>query len=107
MAMGKVTRRSLDADGRTTWTYHDNPFNNTITYDIEFPDGQVKEYGANIIAENMLTQVVSDGFSLSLMDSIIDHQRDPSQALPMEDKHITTKSGQKPLRKTTKGWKLC
>ena len=106
MAMGKVARRSLDADGRTTGTYHDNPFLNTITYDVEFPDGQVKEYGANIIAENMLTQVDLDGYSLSLMDSIIDHQRDLSQAIPMEDKHITTMSRQKQLRKTTKGWKL-
>ena len=106
MTMGKVARRSLDADGRMTGTYHDNPFLNTITYDIESPDGQVKEYGANIIAENMLTQVNSDGYSLSLMDSIIDHQRDLSQAIPMNDKHITTKSRQKQLRKTTKGWKL-
>ena len=106
MAMGKVARQSLDADGRMTGTYHDNPFLNTITYDVEFSDGQVKEYDANIIAENMLTQVDSDGYSLSLMDSIIDHQRDPSQAIPMEDKYITTKSGQKQLQKTTKGWKL-
>ena len=87
-------------------TYHDNPFLNTITYDVEFPDGQVKEYGTNIIAENMLTQVDLDGYSLSLMDSIIDHQRNPSQAIPIEDKYITTKSRQKWLRKTTKGWKL-
>ena len=95
MAMGKVTRRSLDADGRMTGTYHDNPFLNTITYDVEFPDGQVKEYGANIIAENMLSQVDSDRYSLLLMDSIIDHQSDPSQAIPMEDKYNTTKSRQK------------
>ena len=106
MAMGKVARRSLDADGRMTGTYHDNPFLNTITYDVEFSDGQVKEYGANIIAENMLTQVDSDGYSLSLMDSIIDHRTDPSQAIPIEDKYITTKSGQKWLWKTTEGWKL-
>ena len=105
MAMGKVARRSLDADGRMTGTYHDNPFLNTITYNVEFPDGQVKEYGTNIIAENMLTQVDSDGYSLSLMDSIIDHQRDLSQAIPIEDKYITTKSGQKWLQKTTMGWK--
>ena len=91
MSMGKVARRSLDADGRTTGTYHDNPFLNTITYNVEFPDGQVREYSA----ENMLTQVDSDGYSLSLMDSIIDHQRDPSQAIPIEDKYIMTKSGQK------------
>ena len=32
MAMGKVARQSLDADGRMTGTYHDNPFLNTITY---------------------------------------------------------------------------
>ena len=101
MAMGKVARRSLDADGRTTGTYHDNPFLNTITYDVEFSDGQIKEYGTNIIAENMLTQVDSDRYSLSLMDSIIDHKRNPSQAIPMEDKYTTTKSGQKRLRKTT------
>ena len=106
MAMGKVARRSLDADGMTTGTYHDSPFLNTITYDIEFPNGQAKEYGTNIIAENMLTQVYSDGYILSLMDSIIDHQRVPSQAIPIEDKYIMTKSGQKRLRKTTKGWKL-
>ena len=78
MAMGKVARQSLDAGGRMTVTYHDNPCLNTITYIEEFPDGQVKEYGANIIVENMLTQVDSDGYSLSLMESIIDHQRDPS-----------------------------
>ena len=90
----------------TTGTYHDNPFLNTIAYDVEFSDGQVKEYGANIIAKNMLTQVDSDGYSLSLMDSIIDHLRDPSQSIPMEDKYITTKSRQKWLQKTTKGWKL-
>ena len=56
-----------------TGTYHDNPFLNTITYNVEFSDRQVKVYGSNIIAENMLTQVDLDGYSLSLMDSIIDH----------------------------------
>ena len=58
-------------------TYHDNPFLNTITYDIEFSDGQVKEYGANIISKNMFIQVNLDGYSLSLIDSIIDHSKDP------------------------------
>ena len=62
MAMGKVVRQSLDADGRTAGTYHDNPFLNTVTYNVEFSDGQVKEYGANIIAKNMLTQVDLDGY---------------------------------------------
>ena len=54
----------------------------------------------------MLTQVDSDGYSLSLMDSIVDHKRYPSQAILIEDKYITTKSRQKRLQKTTKVWKL-
>ena len=106
MTMGKVARQSLDADGRITGTYHDNPFLNTIMYDVKFSDGQVKEYGANIIAKNMLTQVDLDGYSLSLMDSIVDHRKDPSEAIPVEDKYITSKSRQRRLRKTTKGWEL-
>ena len=61
MAMGKVVKQSHDSDGRTTGTYYDNPFLNTITYDVEFSDREVKKYGANIIAENMPTQVDSDG----------------------------------------------
>ena len=85
MAMGKVARGTLDAGGRTRGTYHDSPFLNTVTYDVEFSDHQVKEYGTNIIAKNMLTQVDLDGYSLSLMDSIIDHCKDPSQAIPIED----------------------
>ena len=106
MSMGKVARQSLDTDGRMTGTYHDNPFLNTIMYDMEFSNGQVKEYGTNIITENMLTQVNSDGYSLSLMDSIVDHCKDPSEAIPIEEKYITTKSGQRRLCKTTKGWEL-
>ena len=89
-----------------TGTYHDNPCLSTVMYDVEFSDGQVKEYGASIIAKNMLTQVDSDGYSISLMDSIIDHHKDPSQAIPIADKYITTKSGQRRLPKTMKGWKL-
>ena len=51
---GKVKRRALGPDGTTTGTYDDNPQCNTVIYEVEFPDGEVKEYLANIIAENIL-----------------------------------------------------
>ena len=60
---GKVIQRTIGPDGQVTGTYDNNPFLNSIIYDVEFPDGQVKEYAADIIAENMLTQVDSDGMS--------------------------------------------
>ena len=68
MVTGKVTHRTVGPDGQVTGTYDSNPYLNSIIYDVEFPDGQVKEYAANIIAENMLTQVDSDGMSTTLME---------------------------------------
>ena len=66
-------------------------------------DGQVKEYSANLIAENMLTQVDVDGYSLPLMEGIVDYLKDESMAVSKEDKHITIKSGQQQLQCMTAG----
>ena len=79
---------------------------NSIVYDVEFPDGTVKEYSANVIAENMLTQVDSDGFTLTMMDGIIDHKMDTDVAISKDNKYVVTRRGQKRVRKTTCGWKL-
>ena len=70
---GKVTKWALGPDGKVAGKYDDNPYLNSIMYEVELADGRIKEYGANVIAENMLTQVDSDGFSLSLMEGIIDY----------------------------------
>ena len=73
MVTGKVTQRALGLDGQITGTYDNNPYLKSIIYDVEFADGQVKKYTANIIAENMLTQVDSDGISTTLMEAIVDY----------------------------------
>eukprot|EP00957_Ditylum_brightwellii_P142477 10855002-Ditylum_brightwellii.AAC.1 len=54
--VGKVTQHAIGTNGTVTVTYDNNPMMNTMIYDMEFPEGQVREYAANIIAENMLTQ---------------------------------------------------
>ena len=76
MVTGKVTQRTTGPDGQLNGTYDNNPYLNSIIYDVEFPDGQVKEYAANIIVETILTQVNSDGISTTLMEAIVDHRRD-------------------------------
>ena len=101
-----ITQRTIGPDGQVTGTYDNNPYLNSIIYDVEFPDGQVKEYAANIIAENMLTQVDSDGMSATLMEAIVEHRRDEEKALQHHDKYVQTKNGRHHLRKTTKGWEL-
>ena len=103
---GKVMKQVLGPDGKVAGKYDDNPYLNSIMYEVELADVWINEYGANIIAENMLTQVDSDGFSLSQMEGIIDYKRDDSVAIPKTDKYITTSRAQRRLRKTTAGWKL-
>ena len=77
---------------------------NSIVYEVEFDDGVVNEYSANVIAQQMLDQVDDEGYYC--LKSIVDYQRDDSVAISKEDGYITTKSGQRRLRKSTKGWKL-
>ena len=54
---GKVKRRTLGPDGKTAHIYREDPRPNSMKYDVEFPDGLIKYYSANMIAENMLMQI--------------------------------------------------
>ena len=101
----KVIGRSKDKDGNIVGTYDNNPHLNTMVYDVEFPDGEIREYSANVIAENMYAQVDADGHTHTMLDSIIDYQKD-GNAVDMADMYVKTKSGNQRMRKTTNGWKL-
>jgi hypothetical protein len=98
---GKVKRRSIDDNGKTMGAYSDNPIMNSIVYEVEFPDGALKEYAANILSDNLLSQVAHKGYSIVMMREIIDYERDEAMAVSIEDKYLTTRSGQRRLRKTT------
>ena len=103
---GKVIKQVFGPDGKVAGKYDNNPYLNLILYKVELADGRIKEYGANIIAENLLTQVDSDGFSLSLMEGIINYNHDDLVAIPKMDKYTTTARGQRRLQKTMAGSKL-
>ena len=105
MQMAKVLRRHVGPEGKVIGEYNETPIWNSIVYDVEFPDGEIKEYAANQIAENMLGQVDNEGFTLCMVDAIIDHAKD-GHAVEKEDQYAVTKRGQRRLRKTTHGWKL-
>ena len=38
-----------------------------MIYEVEFQDGDVKDYAANIVTENILTHEYSDGYSLKII----------------------------------------
>ena len=75
-----------------------------MMYKAEFVDGQVQDYSANVIAENMLMRVDWEGFSTTLMEGIVEWCKDESVAITKMDKYIYTKSGQWWLRKMMAGW---
>ena len=49
---------------------------NTVVYDVQFPDGAVKQYSANIIAENALRQVDDNGYHSQLLEGVLEHKKD-------------------------------
>ena len=105
MQPARVVKRHKGEDGTIKGTYSDNPIANTILYDVEFNDGSVREYSANVIAENLYDQVDADGYSHSMLDCIVD-VRKTIDAVLKEKMYITTSSGKRRLRHTTAGWEF-
>ena len=103
--IGKVARRALGPDGTVTGRHDENPILNSIVYEVEFPDGQIKEYAANVLAENLLSQVDSEGFSASTFAGILDWRKN-SNAVEKKDRFLVTKRVQRRLKQTTLGWDL-
>ena len=102
----KVARRIVGPSGEQIGAYNHQPMLNTMMYEVEFDDGQVKEYGATSIAENILSQVDDDGISSPLLQAITDYRKDPSVAVSKKDRFVEDRNGRKRPRKTTKGWQL-
>jgi len=73
-----------------------------LLYDVMFPDGAVQQYAANLIAENIYSQVDTDGHHYQLLDCIMDYRTD-GRALKGEDGWTISKNGKKTGRMTTQG----
>ena len=103
----RVIGRKRDNDGNPVGNYHSNPLLNTRIYLVEFQDGHVAKYGANIIAEAIYNQVDNNGFQESLFTDIIGHRKKDTEA--MSDEHFSSlEMGPNPNHaRTTKGWDIC
>ena len=105
MQKGVVKQRATGPDGRTVGTYDRNPMLNSCVYEVEFQDGQVREYAANLIGMSMVENVDEDGFTTSIFHGIVDFCKD-GNAVAKSDRWVTTHKGQRCARKTTAGWWL-
>jgi len=92
---GEVIRRRRDHNGRPIGVRNLNPILDTREYEVVFPDGTTQSYSANVIAENLYSQVDAEGHSFSFFEDIIGHKRDdaaiPDGGLPDGEPCFTTK----------------
>jgi hypothetical protein len=89
MLLGIVKTRKRDFDGNPIGKANYNPLLDTRLYDIEFPDGDIQEYAANVIAESISSQVDDEGRHTLLMDALVDHEKDIT-AIQADDGYIVT-----------------
>ena len=95
----KVKRRAVDHLGDPIGIAHTNPMLDTRKYEVEYLDGNVEIMTANLIAENIMSQVDEHGHRQLLLDEIIDHKH----------KHPDDDYGDPKKRKrySTDEWELC
>jgi hypothetical protein len=75
----------------------------THILEVQFPDSNVQEYGANFIAEHIYSQVDDEGCCYLFMDEIGDHQKDRLAVAP-NNLYYTNKHGVKQICQTS--WQL-
>ena len=88
--MGKVIHCAVDKPDNIIGTYDNNPILNSHLYEVEFTDGEVKYFAANIILESCMLQVESNSHHYQLLDCITNVRCD-DQAIAKSDGYNTTK----------------
>ena len=101
----RVKRRAIDDHGEPVGRANNNPILDSRQYEIEYLDGQIELMTANIITENLLSQVDEEGYKYLMIDEIEGHRK-TSEAITKSDGTYTTRSGQQRAKRTTKGWEI-
>ena len=106
LARGRVIRQKRDANGNPTGRANANPILDTRTYDIEFDDGDVTEFTANMIAQAMYVQCDINGNQYFLLDQLVDHQKNDT-AITLTKQTVHHDNRWTYRQKTTAGWQIC
>ena len=102
---GVVKERIRNPDGTLKGTSNQNPILDTREYRVEFGDGSYQDYSANVLVENLYSQIDDNGTSFSLLKSIIGHRK-KEDAIPISNGYITLPSGSRKRIITTRGWDM-
>ena len=103
--LARVTKRMRDDEGNPIGIAHENPIVDTRMYEIEYSDGYKVPVAANVIAENLFSQVNDDGYAVMTLSDIIGHRTDGNE-VQESDAYITSSNGTKRRKETTVGHHL-
>ena len=101
--IGRVVRR--DKNGLSIGTAHDNPILDTRIYKVEFSDGHRASLAANVIAENLFSQVDPEWLRHVMFSEILDH-RTNGQEIKQEEGFVVTSMGTRNRKETFVGWEV-
>ena len=96
-----VKRRLIDVEGNLVGRANSNPLLDSRKYLVENADGSNEELTANIIAENILSQI-DEGRRQMMLSEITDH-RASSDAIPQSKGTYENAYGVKRRKVTTRG----
>ena len=100
-----VLGQATAVEGDPIGEYDPNPMLNTRVYKVMFPDGEVQQYSANVIAQSIYDSADEDGYRHQLLDEIIGHRRS-KEAVDKSNEYVISNNEQKKRRVTTKGWEI-
>ena len=102
MQRARVIKRQRDEAGLPVGRADSNPILDSRLYEVEFPDGATETVTANLIAENLYSQIDEEGYQHQILKEITGHQF-TDEAVKPEDGYVTTHSGMKRPKITTAG----
>ena len=105
MQRARVVRRKVGDDGTPVGLLNDNPILDSRMYEVQFPDGATQTVTANLIAENLYSQIDKEGRSHQVVKEVTDH-RYTEAAIPLDKGYYKTKNGRRLKKHTTKGCEL-
>ena len=91
--------------GKISVSYYHDPTLNSVIYKVGLSNGHAKEYVVDLIEKNVLVQVVSEVFSMTLVESMADYNKYGS-VLNKKDRYVITQIDHNLFRNTSKGLKL-
>ena len=102
MQFATVKHRVLGENNLPIGKPNANPILDSRQYQVDYLDDTLEILSANIIAENLLSQVDSEGHINCLLDEIVDHRCD-NNAMSSNDNMYQDKNDITHQRYTTKG----